>query len=194
MAVGEGVPASRLGQRVWVWNGQWRRPFGTAAQSIVLPAEQAVPLPADVTMEAGACLGIPAYTGYQGVTLTGASEGSTVLVAARRRRSRPLCHPVRKETRCHRDRHGELARPKPSSLDRQAPTHVIDYRRERRGRTGHGDHRQARRRCGDRGRPCGQCPAVARRACAQWHRGDLRQRRARGDDPVRSSCCRTASS
>ena len=79
--VGEGVLASRLGQRVWIWNGQWRRPFGTAAQSIVLPAEQAVPLPADVAMEAGACLGIPAYTGYQGVTLTGASEGSTVLVA-----------------------------------------------------------------------------------------------------------------
>ena len=40
-----------------------------------------MPLPADVTMEAGACLGNPAYTGYQGVTLTGASEGSTVLVA-----------------------------------------------------------------------------------------------------------------
>ncbi len=79
--IGEGVPASRLGQRVWIWNGQWRRPFGTAAQLIVLPAEQAVPLPADVTMEAGACLGIPAYTGYQGVALTGAGDGSTVLVS-----------------------------------------------------------------------------------------------------------------
>ena len=52
-AVGEGVPAARVGERVWVWNGQWRRAFGTAAQSIVLPAEQAVPLPANTAMEAG---------------------------------------------------------------------------------------------------------------------------------------------
>ncbi|HVQ04177.1 MAG TPA: alcohol dehydrogenase catalytic domain-containing protein, partial [Burkholderiaceae bacterium] len=44
-AVGTGVPASRVGERVWIWNGQWQRPFGTAAQYIVLPAAQAVPLP-----------------------------------------------------------------------------------------------------------------------------------------------------
>ena len=81
-AVGEGVSPARVGERVWVWNGQWRRPFGTAAEWIVLPSEQAVRLPANVTMEAGACLGIPAYTGYQGVLLARAKEGSTVLVAA----------------------------------------------------------------------------------------------------------------
>ena len=81
-AVGEGVSPARVGERVWVWNGQWRRPFGTAAEWIVLPSEQAVPLPAAVSMEAGACLGIPAYTGYQAVLLTGARQGSTVLVAA----------------------------------------------------------------------------------------------------------------
>jgi NADPH2:quinone reductase len=80
--VGEGVSHSRVGERVWVWNGQWRRAFGTAAESIVLPSEQAVPLPANTTVEAAACLGIPAYTGYQAVVLTGAKEGSTVLVAA----------------------------------------------------------------------------------------------------------------
>ena len=28
--VGAGVEASRLGQRVWIWNGQWKRAFGTA--------------------------------------------------------------------------------------------------------------------------------------------------------------------
>ena len=81
-AVGEGVPAARVGERVWVWNGQWRRPFGTAAQSIVLPAEQAVPLPSNISMEAGACLGIPAYTAYQAVVLAGIGPGATVLVAA----------------------------------------------------------------------------------------------------------------
>ena len=81
-AVGEGVSPTRVGERVWVWNGQWRRPFGTAAEWIVLPSEQAVALPANVTMDAGACLGIPAYTGYQAVLLARAKEGSTVLVAA----------------------------------------------------------------------------------------------------------------
>src|SRR5882672_12943725 len=80
--VGEGVSPSRVGERVWVWNGQWRRPFGTAAQSIVLPAQQAVPLPANVSLEAGACLGIPAYTAWQAVELAGIGEGSSVLVAA----------------------------------------------------------------------------------------------------------------
>jgi len=81
-AVGEGVPASRVGERVWVWNGQWRRAFGTAAQSIVLPAEQVVPLPKNISVEAGACLGIPAYTAYQAVVLTGIGDGATVLIAA----------------------------------------------------------------------------------------------------------------
>jgi NADPH2:quinone reductase len=80
--VGEGVPPARLGERVWVWNGQWRRAFGTAAEHIVLPAEQAVPLPANVSLEAGACLGIPAYTAWQAVELAGIRKGSTVLVAA----------------------------------------------------------------------------------------------------------------
>src|SRR6266550_8689732 len=79
--VGAEVSPARLGERVWVWNGQWRRPFGTAAEAIVLPSEQAVPLPANISMEAGACFGIPAYTAYQAVLLTGVENGSTVLVA-----------------------------------------------------------------------------------------------------------------
>ena len=36
--VGTGVPKSRVGERVWVWNGQWKRAFGTAAEFIVLPS------------------------------------------------------------------------------------------------------------------------------------------------------------
>lgn len=44
-SVGAGVDPARVGERVWVWNGQWRRPFGTAAEFIALPAIQAVPLP-----------------------------------------------------------------------------------------------------------------------------------------------------
>ena len=57
--VGPGV-ANRVGERVWVWNGQWRRPHGTAAEYIVLPSAQAVLLPEHVGYAEGACFGIPA--------------------------------------------------------------------------------------------------------------------------------------
>ena len=79
--VGDGVPTSRLGERVWVWNAQWRRPFGTAAEYVVLPSEQAVGLPPNIGFAAGACLGIPAMTASHAVALAGATAGSTVLVA-----------------------------------------------------------------------------------------------------------------
>src|ERR1035437_4917064 len=36
--VGDGRAKSRLGERVWVSNGQWKRAFGTAAEFIALPA------------------------------------------------------------------------------------------------------------------------------------------------------------
>ena len=39
------VDAGRVGQRVWVYGAQSYRPFGTAAQLTVVPAEQAVELP-----------------------------------------------------------------------------------------------------------------------------------------------------
>src|SRR5438445_11935022 len=44
-AVGDGVPASRIGERVWCFGAQSYRPFGTAAEYVVVPGEQAVPLP-----------------------------------------------------------------------------------------------------------------------------------------------------
>jgi NADPH:quinone reductase len=80
-AVGAGVPASRVGERVWLWNGQFQRPFGTAAEFIVLPAAQALPLPAKVSFEEGACLGIPALTAYRAVELAVAHNARTVLVS-----------------------------------------------------------------------------------------------------------------
>jgi NADPH:quinone reductase len=79
-AVGEGVDRARIGQRVWIWNGQWKRPFGTAAEYIALPAIQAVPLPDNTSFEAGACLGIPALTALHGVLTDGGVTGQTVLV------------------------------------------------------------------------------------------------------------------
>ncbi|WP_299481858.1 NADPH:quinone reductase [uncultured Roseibium sp.] len=80
-AVGSGVPESRIGERVWIWNGQWQRAFGTAAEYIALPAEQAVKLPDNVGFEAGAVLGIPGLTACHSVLGGGAVEGKTVLVS-----------------------------------------------------------------------------------------------------------------
>jgi NADPH:quinone reductase len=79
--VGPGVPTGRVGERVWIWNAQWKRPFGTAAEFVVLPAEQAVRLPDHVTFDIGACLGIPALTAHRAVTIDGSPAGQTVLVA-----------------------------------------------------------------------------------------------------------------
>jgi NADPH2:quinone reductase len=79
-AVGDNVSSDRIGERVWLWNGQWQRAFGTAAEAIALPAGQAVALPANTDFAAGACFGIPALTAFQAVHLLGAVEGKTVLV------------------------------------------------------------------------------------------------------------------
>jgi len=80
-AAGDGVPRERIGQRVWVWNGAWGRAFGTAAQCVVLPEHQAVPLPDNVPDEVGACLGIPALTALHAVTTGSGVKGRDVLVA-----------------------------------------------------------------------------------------------------------------
>jgi NADPH2:quinone reductase len=80
-SVGEGVDRHRIGERVWIWNGAWQRAFGTAAQFIVVPVEQAVPLASDVPDEAGACFGIPALTAMHAVLTNGGVQGKSVLVA-----------------------------------------------------------------------------------------------------------------
>jgi NADPH2:quinone reductase len=79
-AVGPGVDKARIGERVWLWNGQWRRPFGTAAERIAVPAAQAVRLPDGVDFEAGACMGIPAMTAEACLFSDGPIDGKTVLV------------------------------------------------------------------------------------------------------------------
>jgi len=79
--VGADVPSTRIGERVWIWNAAWMRAFGTAAQYVVLPSEQAVPLPDNTDLAAGACLGIPALTAYRCITTDGGVEGKRVLVA-----------------------------------------------------------------------------------------------------------------
>ncbi|MGC3938287.1 NADPH:quinone reductase [Roseobacter sp. EG26] len=79
-AVGQDVARSRIGERVWIWNGQWQRAFGTAAASICLPSKQAVPLPSNVSFETGAILGIPGLTAAHVVFGNGPVSGKTLLI------------------------------------------------------------------------------------------------------------------
>lgn len=79
-AVGPGVDPARIGQRVWVYGAQSYRPFGTAAQSTVVPEGQAVVLPDAVSDELGASLGIPGITAHRCVFSGGPVTGKRVLV------------------------------------------------------------------------------------------------------------------
>ena len=80
-AVGDGVDASREGQRVWLYNTQRGRPWGTAAEYVTVPESQAVPLPDGIGFEIAACLGVPACTAHFAVLSDGAVAGRTILIA-----------------------------------------------------------------------------------------------------------------
>ena len=80
-AVGAGVDAARIGERVWCFGAQSYRPFGTAAQYTTVPAWQAVRLPDGVAFEQGACLGIPGITAHRALFVDGPIKGTTVLIA-----------------------------------------------------------------------------------------------------------------
>lgn len=79
-AVGAVLDASRIGQRVWTFNAQFDRPFGTAAQYCVVPDGFAVRLPDALDVAVGACLGVPVLTAYHAVMLDGPVRGQTILV------------------------------------------------------------------------------------------------------------------
>ena len=78
--VGEGVPASRLGRRVWIYEALVAGKAGCAAQYVVVPSGNAVELPENVSFEVGACLGVPALTAHRSVFADGPVTGKTVLV------------------------------------------------------------------------------------------------------------------
>lgn len=79
-AVGAGVDARRVGERVWIYEANLNRPFGTAAQYTCVPAHKAVALPESADFTVGACMGIPAMTAHRCVFADGAVTGKTVLV------------------------------------------------------------------------------------------------------------------
>ena len=89
-AVGEGVGPERVGQRVWVWEAAYKRPYGTAAQYSIVPSRLAVPLPVNASFETGACLGLSAVAAHRCLMTVqdgpdrlgpGTLSGRTVLVA-----------------------------------------------------------------------------------------------------------------
>ena len=81
VAVGQGVDAGRVGERVWVWFAEAHGQWGTAAQVTVVPSRQAVPLPEGASYDLGAGLGIPAMTAWHCLFAGGPLQGRTVLVA-----------------------------------------------------------------------------------------------------------------
>ena len=88
-----------------------------------------MPLPANVGMEAAACLGIPAYTAYQAVVLAGATEASTVLVAGGAGAVGHYAIQLAKKRNAIVI--ATVSSPAKAALARQAGAdHVIDYKRE----------------------------------------------------------------
>jgi NADPH:quinone reductase-like Zn-dependent oxidoreductase len=77
-AVGEGVPAARVGKRVFV-HGAYAG-AGTAAEYVSLPAHRAICIPDDISFVEGASVGIPAFTAYFAVLSAGPVTGRTVLI------------------------------------------------------------------------------------------------------------------
>ncbi|HEY3907457.1 MAG TPA: NADPH:quinone reductase [Streptosporangiaceae bacterium] len=80
-AVGAGVDAGRLGQRVWTWMAAAGNKWGTAAQWSVVPERNAIALPDGVTGELAVSLGVPAMTAHRVLFADGPVTGKTVLVA-----------------------------------------------------------------------------------------------------------------
>lgn len=78
--VGDGVDASRIGERVWIYQAQYGRRFGTAAEYVAIDAARAPSLPDNASFEIGACLGIPVMTAHRCVFADGDVVGQTILV------------------------------------------------------------------------------------------------------------------
>lgn len=79
-AVGNGVSTERIGERVWVYEAQYGRRFGSAAEYVALDGRHAAHLPSNASFAIGACMGIPAMTAHRSVFADGDVAGQTVVV------------------------------------------------------------------------------------------------------------------
>lgn len=87
-SVGTGVDAELIGERVWIWEAAWQRPWGTAAEYTVVPVRHVKRL-GPASFDLGAALGIPFLTAHRCLTVgetmprhlhAGALTNRTVLV------------------------------------------------------------------------------------------------------------------
>ncbi len=79
-AAGDGVPPARVGERVWIYQAQYARRFGTAAEYVAVASERAPYLPDNADFDVGACLGIPVMTAHRCVFADGSVDGQKILV------------------------------------------------------------------------------------------------------------------
>jgi NADPH:quinone reductase-like Zn-dependent oxidoreductase len=79
-AVGSDISADRVGERVFVYQAQYGRRFGTAAEFVALDSDRAVKLPDNTGFDVGACIGIPVMTAHRCVFADGVVEGKSVLI------------------------------------------------------------------------------------------------------------------
>jgi NADPH2:quinone reductase len=79
-AVGVGVPHARVGERVWVYQAQFGRLHGTAAEYLAIDSCRAVALPDNVSFEVGACLGIPVMVSHRCVFADGPVKDQVLLI------------------------------------------------------------------------------------------------------------------
>jgi len=78
--VGSEVSRDRIGERVWVYQAQYERNYGTAAELLSIDSSRAVKLPDNTSLETGACLGIPAMTAHRCIFADGSVRGKNILV------------------------------------------------------------------------------------------------------------------
>ena len=79
-AIGSGVPASRVGERVFVYQAQYDRLQVTAAEYVAIDALRAPTLPDNTAFDVGACVGIPMLTAHRCVFADGDVADQWVLV------------------------------------------------------------------------------------------------------------------
>lgn len=79
-AVGAGAENREVGERVWIYQAQYGRRFGTAAEFVAIDSSRAPRLAENTSFEIGACLGIPAMTAHRCVFADGPVDGQSVLV------------------------------------------------------------------------------------------------------------------
>jgi NADPH:quinone reductase-like Zn-dependent oxidoreductase len=78
--VGEGVSIDRVGERVFVYQGQYGRRFGTTAEFIAIDEKRAPRLPESADLAVGACIGIPIMTAHRCVFADGPVAGQNILI------------------------------------------------------------------------------------------------------------------